>query len=224
MVVTGPFLPKNTSEKVYCGIKQLLFDGEVVPGQKLQCQDFADKFGVSRTPVKEAFQMLSAEGYLDLRHNRGFYVCERSPRELEDLYDVRVALEMVALERGIERQTPATLKKLADAIATHASDADKVITRKRLLNDLGVHLAIAELSANETIVAHLEVIITKILLNIKLNYLAPTRGLVSRKEHQEIYDAILKKNVSRGRKVLYAHLMHSLQNATVAQSYLSEST
>jgi hypothetical protein len=86
------------------------------------------------------------------------------------------------------------LKKLQNAVATHASDADKAITRKRLLNDLGVHLAIAELSANKTLFGHLEVIITKILLSIK---------------------------VARARTVLHEHLMHSMQNATAAQSYLS---
>jgi DNA-binding GntR family transcriptional regulator len=213
-------VPKNISEKVYLKLREMLFNGDVVPGQKLQYQDIADICNVSRTPVKEAFQMMSKEGYLELRPQKGFYVAEIKPKEIDDLYEVRIALELAAVKNAIEHQNSVKLRKLRETIDIHADDAVKPVTRRRLITDTNVHLAIAELSENTTIYELLQLVLSKIYLNIKVENLSKVRGRFSKKEHLAIYEAIVLRNVSLARKRLYKHIIASKVNDLNAQSYL----
>jgi len=214
------FEPQNASEKIYLKLKKMLFDGEIVPGQKLQYQDMAEALKVSRTPVREAFQMMAKEGYLTLRPNKGFYVSEIHPKEIADLYEVRISLELLSLKKAIENQNPDNLAILADAIEKHREDATKTISRNRLIADTNVHLAIAAISQNKALYEFLEIIFSKIYLKIKVENLSPSRGITAQSEHRQIYDAIVKKDLVAAERSMYGHIIRSMENDLAAQSYL----
>jgi DNA-binding GntR family transcriptional regulator len=216
------FEPKNASEKIYLKLKQMLFDGIIVPGQKLQYQDMAETFNVSRTPVKEAFQMMSKEGYLTLRPNKGFYVSEIHPKEIADLYELRIQLELLALKKAIENQNSENLEILRNAIEKHAEDVTKTISRQRLVTDSNVHLAIATMSQNKALYEFLVLIFSKIYLKIKVENLSLNRGAAAKNEHWQIYEAIIKKDLSAAETSMYAHITRSKENDLAAQSYLEK--
>lgn len=65
---------KLAFQKVYNLIKQKILSYQLIPGQKLQYQDLADEFGVSRTPVKNALILLEQEGFVVLHPNKGYYI------------------------------------------------------------------------------------------------------------------------------------------------------
>jgi len=212
--------PKSAAETIYMQLIQMLIQGEAVPGQKLQYQDVADKFNVSRTPAKEALQMMCNEGYLELRPNKGFYVAAIRPEELEELYAVRIALEMAAVKDAIEKQDADSLKKLLEAIELHANDSEMPLTHRRLIADTNVHLAIAEMSKNRFVYEFLQTVFCKLYITIKVENLSKVRGKASKREHRAIYDAIASKNIALAKNRLQKHLVASMKNDMSAQAAL----
>jgi DNA-binding GntR family transcriptional regulator len=203
----------NVAEQIYVKLKKMLFAYEIVPGQKLQCQDLAEKFRVSRTPVKDALNKLEKEGYVLLKHNRGYYVAEIGLGEAEELYDIREALETVAVRKAIENLTTENLKAVKEAMDAYAGDVSRgVLSRKRLILDASYHLAIAGASGNRTLVEMLRTIFSKIYLKHKVETLPPERGYKAGSEHKEIYGAICSKEVPEAIKKMKRHIALGRKN------------
>ena len=208
--------PRNAADRVYGELKKMLFNYQIVPGQKLQSEDFAAKFNVSRTPVNHALKMLEKEGYVELTPNKGYYVVEIGVKEVEELYDIRETLEILAVRRGIANQNLQSLKRLDQAMNMYAEDVKRPLTRKRLILDEEFHLAIAELSQNKTLVEILERVFNKIYLKHRIEGLSSKRGEIAKSEHQEIYQAILSKNVSLAVEKMRKHITGSRKNALIS--------
>ena len=155
------FKPVNTAEKVYIELKRMLFDYEIVPGQKLQCQDLAEKFNVSRTPVKDALNMLSKEGYVELRYNRGYYVAEIGLEEAQSLHDIREALELLSVEKAIANLNQGSLKVLREAMKAYTDDVKRGLSRRRLILDANFHLQIAEMSRNNALTEMIRLVFSR---------------------------------------------------------------
>ena len=81
-------------------LRKALLAGEYRPGEELSLTETAAKLGVSRTPVREAFQSLAAEGLLELRMNRGAIVTEINEKFIRDHFEVRILLEGEAVARA----------------------------------------------------------------------------------------------------------------------------
>jgi len=207
-----PFKPINTAEKVYIELKRMLFNDQIVPGQKLQCQDFAEKFNVSRTPVKDALNMLSKEGYVELRYNRGYYVAEIGFEEAQSLHDIREALELLSVGKAIENLNQASLRVLRDALRAYADDVKRPLSRRRLVLDASFHLAIAEMSRNNALTEMIRLIFSKVYLKQRVENLSLVRGKMANLEHRDIYRAISSGNVSEAKSKMKEHLASSRKN------------
>ena len=81
-------------------LRKALLSGEYRPGEELSLTDVAAKLGVSRTPVREAFQSLAEEGLLELRMNRGAIVTGIDEKFIRDHFEVRILLEAEAAARA----------------------------------------------------------------------------------------------------------------------------
>lgn len=96
----GGYLP--ISSQVAERIRKLIEAGDVSPGDRLVELDLAKKFGVSRGPVREALFMLARDGIVELTARRGAHVFLPSPKDIEDIYDVRAALFALGARRAAE--------------------------------------------------------------------------------------------------------------------------
>src|ERR671925_2408460 len=143
---------ENLSARVYNQIKNLILCNEFMPGQKLHHQQLGERLGVSRTPVREALTRLVQEGYVSFLPNRGFTCKEIRLQEAEELYGMREALEAFAVEKTIENLTDAALNEFAKKLDRYGNDVQKRFTRERLLYDQEIHLEIARLSGNATLI------------------------------------------------------------------------
>ena len=85
-------------------LRKALFSGEYKSGDELSLTETAERLGVSRTPVREAFQTLEAEGLIELRMNRGAIVKTIDEKYITDHYEMRILLESEAAKRAAERQ------------------------------------------------------------------------------------------------------------------------
>lgn len=103
-------------------LRTRIFEGYYAPGTRLIERDLAAEFSVSRLPVREALRMLGQEGLLAERATRGSVVAALSEKEVEDLFDVRASLEVLACRLASQRATPEDLGRLEGLLAD-AADA-----------------------------------------------------------------------------------------------------
>lgn len=90
---------RSAADAAYADLKERILDGELPGGTMVSEGTIADALGVSRTPVREAFLRLQAEGWMRLYPKRGALVVEVQPRELDDVVEARVLIETDAVRR-----------------------------------------------------------------------------------------------------------------------------
>jgi DNA-binding GntR family transcriptional regulator len=92
--------PKSVKQMVYESLRMSIIENILKPGQELAEESLAAQFGVSRTPIREAFLELAREGLVRLEPRRGAYVTEISPRRVKEMYEMREVLERFVIERA----------------------------------------------------------------------------------------------------------------------------
>lgn len=97
---------------VFNTLRQAIIKGELKPGEKLLEVKLADELGVSRTPIREAVRKLELEGLVVMTPRRGVTVSGITKNHLQDVLEIRLALEELAVELACERMTPEQLKSL----------------------------------------------------------------------------------------------------------------
>ncbi|HVO53309.1 MAG TPA: GntR family transcriptional regulator [Solirubrobacterales bacterium] len=113
----------SAADRAYGHTKQRILDGEYAQGRLLGEGEVSDAVGVSRTPVREAFLRLEAEGLLQLYPKRGALVVPISAADVEDVMETRLLLERFAIGRAIELDLDLS-ERLAAAIAAQERHAD----------------------------------------------------------------------------------------------------
>src|SRR5690606_32315828 len=90
---------QNLTERIYQQIKQDIFSFRLLPGDRFTENEIAERVAASRTPVREALTRLQREGFVEVSFRSGWQVKPFDFRQFEDLYDVRIVLEMAAVKR-----------------------------------------------------------------------------------------------------------------------------
>jgi hypothetical protein len=125
---TRAILRRSLHCEVVEGLRDLIVAGELEPRSRVNEAALCERFGISRTPLREAINLLAAEGLLELLPNRGARVAALSAVEIEELLQVIGALEGAGAELAAERVTP---EELAAIEAVHEGDA-RSLERTRL--------------------------------------------------------------------------------------------
>ncbi len=97
-------------------IRDRILEGTLTPGQRLVERTLASELGVSRIPVRDALNILRGEGFVTAFPNRGMHVTTMSRQDIEELFEVREALEVLAARRATENATPDELDRLSEAL------------------------------------------------------------------------------------------------------------
>lgn len=189
-------------------LKKALLAGEYKSGEELSLTGVAEQLGVSRTPVREAFQSLAAEGLIELRMNRGAVVKGIDEKFIIDHYDMRILLECEAAARAAENSMEVS-ELLAD------------------LNHLSEHLETADARAYEALNQKIHTSIWKAADNQKLySFLSslwngPSTGRAnseaehfrkSTREHIDLLLAIQAGQVEDARQIMCRHISRSKEN------------
>jgi DNA-binding GntR family transcriptional regulator len=95
-------------------IRERILKGEYRIGEKIKENQIATELRVSRTPIREAFKILENEGLIEYKPNRGCFARGFTRRDIEDIYAVRKALEVLSVEWAVDRITPEQIGKLED--------------------------------------------------------------------------------------------------------------
>jgi len=171
-----PQLPNALIEQAAEAIRSRIVSGEFEPGEPLSETALAVKLGVSKTPIREAFRRLNAEGLIEIKPQRGTFVFDMSAEEVRDLCELREVLEIAAARSAIRRCPAALADALEETIAgMHDALRDGNIPQYRMM-DLAYHKRIIEHAGNsflqrsyETIALRIQALRSRLALDPVLN-------------------------------------------------------
>lgn len=123
--LTMPAGAASLTEAVVAAVRDGVQARELVPGETYSVYQLADLLGVSRSPVREALLKLAAAGLVEIARNRGFRVVLPRAHDLEEIFEIRLALEPAAVRRVAQRAEPGE----REAIAVHLSTMRGAATR-----------------------------------------------------------------------------------------------
>lgn len=186
-------------------LERLILSGELSPGAKLNELALADRLGVSRGPLREAFRTLEEYGLIRQEKNRGAFVREIALAEAADIYDVRAGLDATAGRLLAQRITPAQLEILRALVAAmrDAAGTDD-IERFHALN-LGFHDRIIEMTGNRPLWETYRRLVKQLTLFRRRNLLAPRAIPHFAEEHGAIVDLLARRDAEGCAKALFEH-------------------
>ncbi len=100
-------------------LEDMIIKGKLLPGQQVKEQEIADRLGVSRPPVREAFKLLEAEGLVRREPRRGVFVTELSDEDIWEIYTLKTALYTLAVTLAIDKLTAASARAWQGAAGHH---------------------------------------------------------------------------------------------------------
>ena len=202
---------KNVNQ-AYRAIKNMIARYQLVPGQKIIYDELARKIRMSKTPVISALNRLEQEELVVSIPNRGYFVKEVTVEEIDELFDIREALELLAVDGAIRFQTPPTLQAAVKALNEHR-DHDSP-ARYRAVLDGTFHLRIAEMGSNRSLVKLLPHLFELIYFRHRIEGVSPRRLRETPREHQAILNAIAERDAAKAKRLMRRH-MHAGRAATM---------
>jgi len=197
---------EDSSQIAYHGIRHMLYVKELVPGQRIAYRDLAEKLKLSPTPIIQALKWLELQGFVLHEPNRGYSMAPFSVKEIEELYELRELIEPSLIPAVIRNIDKKGLAELKSALEAHLSAEREFYLKERLFRNKEFHMTLASLSGKTTQVRILQNVFDMLFLKYGGNYF-PLSSLQSTDQaHQEIYDAVAIRSLSRAQTVLKNHL------------------
>lgn len=192
-------------------LKQCLEDaivsGEFAPGAHLDELGLAEKFGVSRTPIREALAQLGAEGLVEMRPRRGAFVSTPSPRRLFEMFETMAELEASCGRFAARRLTDEDERALSAAhagciAAAQAQDPDSYYAENRLF-----HEAIYRASRNTFLAEQAFSLHKRLSPYRRIQLRARQRLAASLAEHESVLEALRAGDAEQAAARLRAHIL-----------------
>lgn len=143
----------SLGDQIYQSLRHALLHGELSPGTRMVESAIAEQLGVSRTPVREALNRLTVEGWLVARRNKGVIVAGINPQDVEERYSLREVLESYAAGLAAERMPDSEIERLhAVCDQAEATLQDENVTEFARLND-EFHLGVLKSAGNNTLLS-----------------------------------------------------------------------
>lgn len=209
----------SQSEVVTLRLRQMIMEGEFGPGTRLLEVQLAQALGVSRTPLRLALEVLARDGLLKGESRRGFTVAEITIDEIADAFDVRGALERLAVrrigEKGLSTATRIALQEFLDRGADLLAKGhfDETDTRAWNTMNAGFHDALVCATASRPLVKALErnsrlplVDAGAIAFNAGNLDIAYAAMRQAQAEHTDIVDALIRRQASRAEALIEEHI------------------
>ena len=176
------------------------------PGQRLSEPALCKRYGVSRTPLRNAFRVLASEGLIELLPNRGAVVTEPTATDIEDKLDVLTALEVLAIELACDRAPGRQIKK----VASLHNQMMKAFHRHDALNyyelNARIHRAIVEASGSVTLASFHQILTLHLDRIRQIANIGEELSERSKHEHEEIIEALQARNRTAAGEAMHRHM------------------
>ena len=212
MVEKTPFRHATLSKEAAKGVRKLIFNGYLAPGERINEKELCKEFGLSRTPLREALKVLESEGLIELLPNRGSRVVLIEPRTIDEIFSVMSVLESLAGEIAVENLSD---ERLAEIRAEHFQMA-MYYTRADLTgyfhHNQRIHDLIVLTSGNETLAALYQNLAGKIRLARHHANISRERWTCAMSEHEIILEALESRDGERLARLLREHLLKTCES------------
>ncbi|MGJ7519389.1 GntR family transcriptional regulator [Variovorax sp. LT1P1] len=193
-------------------LTRAIVEGHLPPGSRIVEAEIARRMGISRAPVREAARRLERQGVLVSRPRHGFAVRTISVQEIDDLYEVRLSIELTSIELACRRADDAGLARVKALVDTMVREAATQAQDERITSDLELHTLICELSGN----AHLRRIYqntqTELRMIIALIDAVYQDPATIASLHYPIVDALMKRDADAAKAAMRVHLEDAWKN------------
>jgi DNA-binding GntR family transcriptional regulator len=187
-------------------IRQMLFYNEIQPGQKIKYKDLATRIGVSMTPVIQALKWLEFHNIVRHESNKGYYINEVSVKEITEVYDTRLLLEVSLVPGIIGHLNDQGIRKLAATLDDYKAAVAEDNYHKRIMTDMKFHMTLAALSKCHIQVKMLQELFDILLLRYNQNLFYLSMTGTSLAEHEDIFNSIKKRDQVRLEASLKFHV------------------
>ncbi len=198
---------KSRSESLREQLEEMIAVGVFAPGQHLDETELANKFGVSRTPIREALIQLASMGLVVIRPRRGAVVAELGPQQLVEMFEVMSELEATCGRLAARRMTPVEQAQLVAAheacqLARDASDPDEYYYKNEAF-----HESIYAGSHNQFLIEQTRSLYRRLRPYRRLQLRVRDRVNTSYSEHDGVVQAILAGDGERTASLMREHVM-----------------
>ncbi len=194
---------KASQKDAYAMILDAIDRGTYKPGDRLVESELAERFGVSRTPIREALQRLETQSLL-ARDGRSLIVASLDHSQMAELYAVRTELEGLAARLAARHATEEEVQVLRDMITEDEAllDDPSALSRANRRFHKMIHLA----SHNRFLVQQLDLVHRSMALMATTSLAAQGRGEIALGEHAEIVEAIARRDEDAAHRALRDHI------------------
>ena len=209
-------LQRNLYREVADRIGELIEHGELAPGERISEKQLCERFGVSRTPLREALKVLATEGLIELLPNRGARVVRLTFKKVKDTYDLMAALEGLSGElacQHISDSEIAAIRALHDAMLEHYHNRDLATYFE--INQQ-IHESILAASRNEVLqemYSNLNQRVKRVRYSKKMTQKFWRQAV---QDHENMMAALEERDSKRLGQILRDHLCNKLEVATLA--------
>jgi DNA-binding GntR family transcriptional regulator len=200
-------------DHVYAAIKQAIGRMDYAPGEYIREQQLAQLLGVSRTPVREAFRRLGAEGWLEIKRNQGVRVTTWSIQDVEEIFEARALIEPYLVGRAVARITPeerARLKALAlDMQATVRLPQDLTTLERWFDANRAFHQILTSACGNARLNQILNLMKEVPLIKWTFNNYKDRDRELSVLQHLEMVEAIEQGDAAWAEAVMRSHILRA---------------
>ena len=212
--LSGPISRRHLHDQLLARLRECIIGGELKPGEKIPEKELCDRFGVSRTPLREALKVLAYEGLVALNHNRGSTVSPLSLADLAEAFPVYAQFEALAGELACEkldRDEIDEIRRLHDEMIEHYVRGD--YRRSFLLNE-HVHRRIQAGSKNRNLIQLLRNISSRVAQARNHVTLSGVRWANAIAEHEAIIAALEARDGVLLSRLLREHMESTFRAIT----------
>jgi len=197
----------RTADRLISDIRNEVSSGILKPGDQLEVTALAERFGVSRTPIREAIRTLVETGVLETRPRKGSFVRVLSAKQLLDLFQVAAELEGMACRLAALSLTKENVEAIERGLAKCTQAAEVQNNAEYAMANLDFHTAIHNASGNDWLIEQLRQL--QINLNSYRTMPYEIRGRLNKStdEHKIICDAILSGDGEHACNLMRDHMM-----------------
>lgn len=209
--------PRPLHNEVADRLRELITRGELSPGERLNERVLTERFGISRTPLREAVKILSSEGLVKLLPNRGAVVTTITRADAENMFQVMAVLEALGGELACQRASEkdfAEVKELHRQMRTYHAEGDLA---DYFEFNQRIHQKIIDCAGNGELTDAYRRISVRIRRARYMANLSKPRWNEAMEEHEQILDALIRRDSERLKALLTAHLTNKFR---VIQAWL----
>jgi len=200
---------RNSKERILQVLRADIISQKLKPGQAIREDEIAERFGISRTPIREVLRKLEQEDLVKVVPNRGVFVSELTPKDIEEVLDIRMAIESAAARAAAVKMTDQSLMELKEVgkqLDVALELQDSIMSFE---TDSRLHNLILVAAGNKR--AH------RIIINLmgqihRIRFISghkPGRIETTVNEHKRIVQALIEMDPDKSETAMREHLLHT---------------